>query len=423
METMTDVIAGRFALEDPIARGGSGVIWRAFDRRTGTECAAKVLRRRDAGDLLRFVREQSIRVVGPHVLAPYAWAAEDDAVVIASKLVSGGPLSTLLGDYGPLAEGTAAVVLDQLLEALEHVHGAGLVHRDVKTANVLLEPTGSGRMDILLTDFGLAVGLKDPRLTETGAVFGTPGYLAPEVSRGLSGPHQGQDLYAAGQLAEALLSGVEPDLAGRREGAEVRDPALRAVLGALREPDPALRPPSATAARALLAAAGRDDQPRTRDGEPVEVLEQLASNGHPPGRTTDLGDVPAAPPETRVISGPFVEGGRIVDAGTGAGRAARPWSPSTGGVRRRAALLWTGVGVLLLAAGAIGAVELYGNVAQQPAPHPGQTASTPAVPPSGMANPGCGWQEEGNATTINGVRMVCTRQGGSYLWLGPDGHP
>ncbi|HEU5266540.1 MAG TPA: hypothetical protein VFU35_07555, partial [Jatrophihabitans sp.] len=75
---MTDVIAGRFALCDPIARGGSGVVWRAYDRKLQRLCAAKVLRRRDAGELLRFVREQSVRIAHPHVLTPYSWAAEDE---------------------------------------------------------------------------------------------------------------------------------------------------------------------------------------------------------------------------------------------------------------------------------------------------------------------------------------------------------
>ena len=103
-----------------------------------------MLRRRDAGDLLRFVREQSVRLSHPHVLTPYSWAAEDSHVAIASDLVDGGSLATLLGDYGALDEKTVAVLLDQLLAALDAVHGAGLVHRDVKPANVLLRASGTG---------------------------------------------------------------------------------------------------------------------------------------------------------------------------------------------------------------------------------------------------------------------------------------
>ena len=78
----TDVVAGRFALDQPIASGGSGTVWTAFDRKLGSRCAAKVMRRRDGGDVLRFAREQAVRLRYPHVLTPYSWAAEDEHVVI-----------------------------------------------------------------------------------------------------------------------------------------------------------------------------------------------------------------------------------------------------------------------------------------------------------------------------------------------------
>ena len=77
---MSDTIAGRYTLIDPIARGGSGTVWRSWDQRRNHVCAAKVLRQRDSADLLRFVREQSVKIDHPHVLAPYGWAAEDGPV-------------------------------------------------------------------------------------------------------------------------------------------------------------------------------------------------------------------------------------------------------------------------------------------------------------------------------------------------------
>ena len=93
---MRDTIAGRFELLTPIGEGGSGAVWRAHDLRLGTECAAKVLRQRDSADLLRFVREQSVNLDHPHVVAPYGWAAEDEHVAIAMELVSGGTLEAAL---------------------------------------------------------------------------------------------------------------------------------------------------------------------------------------------------------------------------------------------------------------------------------------------------------------------------------------
>ena len=152
-----DVIAGRFALCDPIGSGGSGTVWRAFDEKRRGYCAAKLLRQRDAGDLLRFVREQSVRLDHPHIVSPYSWVAEDGTVLIASELMTGGSLHTLIGDFGPLAESTVATVLRQVLSGLQAVHDAELIHRDVKPANLLLRATGDGPLHVVLTDFGLTI--------------------------------------------------------------------------------------------------------------------------------------------------------------------------------------------------------------------------------------------------------------------------
>ena len=120
-------------------------MWRAFDRKRQRYCAAKLLRQRDAGDLLRFVREQSVRLDHPHIVSPYSWAAEDGTVLIASDLIAGGSLHTLIGDYGPLAEGTVVTVLRQVLAGLQAVHDAELIHRDVKPGNCCCRPPGPGR--------------------------------------------------------------------------------------------------------------------------------------------------------------------------------------------------------------------------------------------------------------------------------------
>src|SRR4051794_25861088 len=124
-----EVIAGRYVLCDPIGVGGSGTVWRAYDSTRRQYCAAKLLRQRDAGELLRFAREQSVRLHHPNIVSPYAWAADDGMVLIASELIDGGSLQVLLGDYGALAEDTVVDVIDQVLSALEAVHAAELVHR------------------------------------------------------------------------------------------------------------------------------------------------------------------------------------------------------------------------------------------------------------------------------------------------------
>ncbi|WP_433014056.1 protein kinase domain-containing protein [Kribbella sp. CA-294648] len=291
---MADVFAGRFELIDPVGSGGNSLVWRAWDRRLGRVCAAKVLRQRHAGALLRFVREQGLRLDHPHVLSPYSWAAEDDQALLAMDLVGGGSVSSLLADFGALPERYAAELLAQLLGALGQVHAAGLVHRDVKPANLLLEATGTGSPVLRLSDFGIALSLGEPRLTQHGAIVGTPGYVAPEALAGQP-PSISQDLYAVGVTGWQLLTGQEPPATGvplhRPLSADAADPAdavgAAAPIGAgilwqvvedLMHPDTGSRTPSAEDALAALApvlAQPLELPASTPDGEPIEVFDHL----------------------------------------------------------------------------------------------------------------------------------------------------
>ena len=101
---------------------------------------------------------------------------------------------------GPLPDSYVRVVLDQVLQALVAVHAAGVVHRDVKPGNLLLEPTGTGRPWVRLGDFGIAVADGDPRLTRSPGGVGTGGYMPPEQAAGAP-PDPRQDVYAAGVVA------------------------------------------------------------------------------------------------------------------------------------------------------------------------------------------------------------------------------
>ncbi|GAA3860674.1 serine/threonine-protein kinase [Streptomyces sedi] len=279
---MGEIFAGRYELVDPIGRGGAGAVWRAFDHRRRRYVAAKVLQQSDAHTLLRFVREQALRIDHPHVLAPASWAADDDQVLFTMDLMTGGSLSHLIGDYGPLPPSHVCLLLDQLLAGLQAVHDEGVVHRDIKPANILLEATGTHRPHLRLSDFGISMRKGEPRLTETNYVVGTPGYFAPEQLEGAE-PDFPADLYAVGLVGLYLTTGVKPDslaLLERYAGGMPAAPdgvpdALWQVLGTLLQPKPEARFRTATGVRRALASARELLPDSTLEREVVEVFDQL----------------------------------------------------------------------------------------------------------------------------------------------------
>ena len=267
---MADVIVGRFALIDLIAKGGSGSVWRAWDSKTQELCAAKVLRQRDSADLMRFVREKGVSFDHPHLLTPYGWGAEDEHVVIAMPLVSGGTLESVVKTRGKLAEPAVVVILDQLLDGLSHVHAEGWIHRDVKPANIMFEPRGRQLPVSRLADFGIAVHETDVRFTHVGMVNGTPGYMAPELFS-MAEPNPSHDLYAAGVVALVALNGPLT----LHDGAFRPDELTRLLRG--------VTPKLSAVIRGLVAAqpeeryqdadAVRRDLPRVPPGYPLAHVD------------------------------------------------------------------------------------------------------------------------------------------------------
>ncbi len=444
---MGERFAGRYELVDHLGEGGAGSVWRAWDGRREQYVAAKLLRQRDAGALLRFVREQSLRVAHPHVVAPTGWAAEDDDVLLTMDLVRGGSVATLLGDYQRLPPATVATLVDQLLDALAAVHAAGLVHRDVKPANLLLEPTGTGPPFLRLADFGIAVLRSDPRLTATGYVMGTAGYVAPEVMLGAE-PDPRQDLWSVGVVGLLMLSGRRPGQ-GLAETAGAC-PALADWLRTLTRPDADRRCGDAGTARAQLRGI---DVPPPDDREPVEVFDHLAAL--PPGwtpqgplapsggsvrRWQDRSPAPeqpgapettgsgrteeAAAPATSPIGwrAPGAVGPLDVPPATRALTGDVP--PLAGGVRdpaggpARRAGLRTGLVLRLLAV--VGLVVLAGlafhralsSAGEQPLPAPAGLPQTDAQP----GDP-CPFTDVGVSRSADGRLLTCRLQGGGYRWM------
>ncbi|MDI5970571.1 serine/threonine-protein kinase [Streptomyces sp. SL13] len=375
---MGELFAGRYELVDPIGRGGAGAVWRAWDHRRHAYVAAKVLRQSDAHSLIRFVREQALRIDHPHVLAPRSWAADDEQVLFTMELVRGGSLAHLIGDYGPLPPRYVCALLDQLLSGLSAVHDENVVHRDVKPANILLESTGTGRPHVRLSDFGIAMRKGEPRLTGVDHVVGTPGYFAPEQLLGAE-PDFPADLYAVGLVALYLLTGRKPDARalverftalGGMPHAPVNVPdALWEVAATLLHPNPELRFRSATGARKALARAAELLPEPSFDDEPIEVFDQL---GPLPAGFGPRG--PAVSPaglRRRPAGDEALEDGEFLDGG----------SPDTGG---RPAGPAESVGAAGPVAAAPGSETGFPLAPPRPA---GPAAAPPFTPPAPARTP------------------------------------
>ncbi|MFF4666435.1 serine/threonine-protein kinase [Streptomyces sp. NPDC001282] len=399
---MGEVFAGRYELIDPIGRGGVGAVWRAWDHRRRRYVAAKVLQQSDAHALLRFVREQALRIEHPHVLAPASWAADDDKVLFTMDLVSGGSLAHLIGDYGPLPPRFVCVLLDQLLSGLSTVHAEGVVHRDIKPANVLLEATGTGRPHLRLSDFGISMRKGEPRLTETNYVVGTPGYFAPEQMMGAE-PDFPADLFAVGLVALYLLQGKKPDARGIVEhfaaygtpGAPEGIPEpLWQVLAGLLQPDPQARFRTATGARKALSAAVEMLPEPGPDDEPVEVFDQigpLPAGFGPEGPVaeprTDVQDDPPAPSSPSVTGAAPSESG-TAPAPTAQGRpTGQAWAtdqgqPSAAAPQAQAPISMSETGSFHLPPPPRPPAPTPEPAATPPAPHPPHSAAAPYPAPA-----------------------------------------
>ncbi|MEU7101442.1 serine/threonine-protein kinase [Streptomyces longwoodensis] len=208
------LVAGRYRLVSPLGEGGMGTVWRARDEVLHREVAVKEVRAPDglpAPDVermyARLEREAwaAARVAHRNVVTVYDVATEDGRPWIVMELVRGISLAEVLDAEGPLSPRRAAYVGAEVLAALRAAHAAGVLHRDVKPANVLL----SNDDRVVLTDFGIATVEGSSALTMTGEVIGSPEFLAPERALGRT-PGPGSDLWSLGVLLYAAVEGASP---------------------------------------------------------------------------------------------------------------------------------------------------------------------------------------------------------------------
>jgi uncharacterized protein involved in tellurium resistance len=188
-----------------------GEVWRAYDTNTDREVALKILGAdlRDAAEFAgRFRRESAnvARLNNPNIIAVHNYGEIDGKLFIDMALVEGEDLAAIIA-RGPLPPDRAVQIVGQVARALDFAHGRGLVHRDVKPQNVLVSDN-AGDDHVHLIDFGIAHALEDTRITRSGAIIGTPAYMAPERFEG-AGDHR-SDIYALGCVLYEALTGRRP---------------------------------------------------------------------------------------------------------------------------------------------------------------------------------------------------------------------
>jgi serine/threonine protein kinase len=303
------LLADRYELVERIGSGGMADVWEAIDHSLGRRVAVKMLHRHLAADptvLLRFRSEahSAARLTHPGIVAIYDTVTTDDTDAIIMELVDGRDLRTILDERPTLASADAVEVGVQVAAGLGHAHMNGIIHRDVKPANILVRPDRR----VKLSDFGIAKALDQTSHTESGSLVGTVKYLAPEQIEG-HGVDGRTDLYGLTTVLYEMLCGQVPfaaqDLVGamdriRRDPPSARSirpdlpPALDQFLTKGLARNPADRYPDASTWSASLAAAMRGDQ---------TIIEQVPTVASRPTQPAPLPPI-VSPPASIPTTGP-----------------------------------------------------------------------------------------------------------------------
>jgi serine/threonine protein kinase len=294
------LVAGRYRLQSQLGGGGMGTVWLARDELLGRQVAVKQVlspvgtsAAESDQQRQRALREGRIaaRLSHPHAISVYDVALENDQPWLVMEYLPSRSLAAVLSEDGVLRVDQAAQIGAQVADALAATHAAGIVHRDVKPANILIGEGGRVEGLVKITDFGISHASGDVTLTQTGQITGTPAFLAPEVAQGHE-MTEASDVFSLGATLYTCIEGQPPfgmeenalAMLHKVAGGQIRPPhragSLAKPLTRMLAADPADRP-SMTEVRDELAklAAGRNGDTTT------VLLARTDLNSNNPGRT------------------------------------------------------------------------------------------------------------------------------------------
>ncbi|MFJ5819751.1 serine/threonine-protein kinase [Streptomyces sp. NPDC093108] len=404
-------IGSRYTAHQILGRGSAGTVWLG----EGPEgpVAIKLLREDLASDqelVGRFVQERTalLGLDHPHVVAVRDLVVDGNDLALVMELVRGTDLRTRLDRERRLAPEAAVAIIADVADGLAAAHAAGVVHRDVKPENILLDMEGplgpGGSHPALLTDFGVAKLIDTPRRTKATKIIGTPDYLAPEIVEGLP-PRAAVDIYALATVLYELLAGFTP-FGGGHPGAVLRRHVTETVVPLPGIPDELwqllvqclAKAPASRLRASELAARLREQLPHLDGIPPLDVDEPDAE---PEPSTYDEQQYTPAPEEPRrrgavpLVPGSSADSNRDTHtsmrvpapdelSGGPRGTARAPRSPGTprpgsarnksAAVRKRRLTLGAAALVLLAALGVGGWLALSGDDPEAPAREPGTSA-------------------------------------------------
>lgn len=374
MWSMNRALGSRYQLGQLLGRGAMGKVYIGIDAE-GNEFACKVLRSElaeDADLVTRFIQERSILVSlrHPNLVAVHDLVVEGETVAIVMDLVRGGDLREYLAGAGTLLPAEVARIGSRIAAGLAEVHLRGVIHRDVKPENILMDESAVSRTP-RLTDFGISRLIHSSEIGRSSVLAGTPQYVAPEIARG-EDPTPAADLYSLGVVLYELSCGVPPFVGrsmldvirqhaelepGRPEG--IPDPLWEMISWCLQK-GPNARPQSAQQVATLLEAMA---------GELGTAPVAPRLDSPPPGS-------PINHHQTTQFNH------RSSAAGTGERPAAAAGGAASGRRRRRTALAFVGVLLVLGGGGWLVSRPAAGGGAAAPAGSPvvpGDTATTPTL--------------------------------------------